>query len=56
MCGAIAQVDFVDFSGSTDVAAVQVDQASSYMAEDTSFTGFEGEVGFVHNTLLDPFG
>lgn len=28
-----------------------MDHASSYMAEDTSFIGFEGEVCFVHNSL-----
>lgn len=58
MCGAIAQVDFKDSSGSSDLSAVQVDQASSYMAEDTSFTGFEGEVRFFRNisgaVVVDP--
>lgn len=58
VCGAIAQVDFKDSSGSSDLSAVQVDQASSYMAENTSFTGFEGEVRFVRNisvaAVVDP--
>lgn len=44
----MVQVDFIDSSGSSDLSAVQVDQGSSYMAEDTSFTGFEEEVRFVH--------
>ena len=52
MCGAIAQVEFRDSSGSLDLSAVQVDQGSNYTAEDTSFKGFEGEVGFVHNTYF----
>lgn len=30
---------------SSDLSAVQVDKDSSYMAEDTSFVGFKGEVG-----------
>ncbi|CAM9801896.1 unnamed protein product, partial [Hapterophycus canaliculatus] len=37
------QVVFNDTSGSGDVSAVQVDQQSSYKAEDTSFVGFAGE-------------
>lgn len=28
-----------------ELSAVQVDEQSSYMAEDTSFQGFAGEVG-----------
>lgn len=38
------QVVFNDTSGSSDLSAVQVDDSSVYMAEDTSFVGFEGEV------------
>lgn len=44
MCDTFAQVDFEDSSGSSDISAVQVDHKSSYMAEYTSFTGFDGEV------------
>ena len=38
------QVVFNDSSGSADVSAVQLDDQSSYKAEDTSFVGFTGEV------------
>ena len=38
------QVELVDSSGSSSLSAVQVDKASSYAAENTSFVGFEGEV------------
>lgn len=44
-------MELSDSSRSPDLSAVQVDHASSYMAEDTSFIGFEGEVCFVHNSL-----
>lgn len=37
-------MEFKDTSNSLDRSAVQVDGKSSYMAEDTSFEGFEGEV------------
>ncbi|CAM9101274.1 unnamed protein product, partial [Laminaria digitata] len=37
------QVEFSDSSGSLELSAVQVNEGSSYMAEDTSFVGFEGE-------------
>ena len=41
---AIAKVEFCDSSGSEELSAVQVNEGSSYMAEDTSFVGFAGEV------------
>lgn len=40
----MAQVEFKDSSGSKELSAVQVDEMSSYQAEDTSFRGFAGEV------------
>eukprot|EP00904_Undaria_pinnatifida_P010819 jgi/Undpi1/6868/HiC_scaffold_21.g09344.m1 len=40
------QVDILDNSGLQDLSAVYVDKASSYMAVDTSFTGFNGEACF----------
>lgn len=40
----IAKVVFSDTSMSSDLSALQVDQDSSYMAEDTAFVGFLGEV------------
>lgn len=40
------QVEFKDTTKSSDLSAVQVDEESSYMAVDTSFVGFQGEVGF----------
>ena len=42
------QVDFIDFTGSTDLSAVQVDDKSTYVAVETAFNGFEGEVGRNH--------
>ena len=42
--GVSAQVEFNDSSGSLDLSAVQVHEGSIYMAEDTSFEGFTGEV------------
>lgn len=38
------QVVFSDMLGSPDLSAVQLDAGSTFMAEDTSFEGFEGEV------------
>ncbi len=41
------QVVFYDTSGSAEVSAVQLDQHSSYKAEDTRFAGLVGEVRYV---------
>lgn len=38
------QVNFVDFSKSPDVSALQADEMSSYIAQDTAFRGYQGEV------------
>ena len=40
----IEQVVFNDTFGGAELSAVQVDEESSYKAEDTSFLGFYGEV------------
>ena len=42
------QVDFIDSTGSSDLSAVQVDDESTYVAVETAFNGFEGEVGRKH--------
>ena len=42
------QVDFIDFNGSLDLSAVQVDDESTYVAVETAFNGFEREVGRKH--------
>lgn len=44
------QVEFNDTRGALDISAVQLDEESSYMAEDTSFIGFQGEVGVFERT------
>lgn len=41
----MAQVEVKDMRGLSDLSAVQVDKHSTYIAEDTSFEGFQGEVG-----------
>ena len=38
-------MNFKDTKESSDLSAVQVDAGSTYLAEDTSFEGFDGEVG-----------
>ena len=48
------QVEFRDTRKTPDVSAVQVDEDSSYMAEDTSFVGFQGEVGVFEGILYTP--
>lgn len=48
----ISQVEFSDSLGSVDLAAVQVDEGSSYMAEDTSFMGFAAEVRVESNSYV----
>lgn len=40
----LGKVVFNDTFGGAELSAVQVDQESSYKAEDTSFLGFYGEV------------
>lgn len=40
----ISQVDFVDSHGLSELSAVELDPSSRYMAEETSFIGFETEV------------
>ncbi|CAN0430305.1 unnamed protein product, partial [Ascophyllum nodosum] len=42
------QVDFIDFTGSSDLSALQVDDESTYVAVETAFNGFEGEVDRKH--------
>ena len=42
--GIAGQVVFNDTSGSEGMSAVQVDEKSSFMGEDTFFVGFAGEV------------
>ena len=42
------QVDFIDSTGSSDLSAVQVDDESTYVAVETAFNGFEGEVDRKH--------
>ena len=38
------QVKFIDNTESADVSAVQLDDDSTFVAEETTFTGFQGEV------------
>lgn len=38
------QVDFIDSVGYADLSAVQADEESRFIAEDTAFIGFNGEV------------
>ena len=49
------QVNFKDTTKSSDLSAVQVDADSIYMAEGTSFEGFEGEVCFSCDANRRPF-
>lgn len=51
-CDDFSQVDFVDCHGLLELNAVEVDPTSTYMAEDTSFIGFDGEVYKVFLLLL----
>lgn len=53
--GVISQVDFVDSHGLLELSAVELDQESSYMAEKTSFIGFEAKVRRFYWPLLRPF-
>lgn len=49
-CGVVvlrAQVEFKDTQKTSEVSAVQVDDDSFSMAEDTPFVGFQGEVGVI---------
>ena len=48
------QVSFKETRGSSDLSAVHVDRGSIYVAEDTYFEGFEGEVGDWERTSLAP--
>lgn len=52
LCGDRAQVNFKDTRKLPDLSAVQVDEYSTYVAEDTSFEGFQGEVGAHGRTTL----
>lgn len=45
-------MEFKDTRKSSDLSAVQVDEKSSYTAEDTSFVGFQGEVWCLQAYLL----
>ena len=38
------RVNFMDTSGSVDLSAVQSDDESTFVAEETAFIGFQGEV------------
>lgn len=38
------RVNFRDFTKSSDLSAVQSDRDSTYIAEETTFVGFDGEV------------
>lgn len=42
--GAIAQVSFTDTTTSEDLSAVQADEDSTLIIEDTAFAGFLGQV------------
>lgn len=41
------QVEFIDSSESPDISAIQADEKSEYIAQDTAFRGYEGEVGLL---------
>lgn len=51
MSSNISQVEFSDSSRSVELLAVQVNEGSSYMAEDTSFVGFQAEVRVESSSL-----
>ena len=53
--GVLSQVDFVDSHGLLELSAVELDQESIYMAEETSFIGFEAKVRRFYWPLLRPF-
>ena len=47
-------MSFKDTRESSDLSAVQINKDSIYMAEDTYFEGFEGEVGDWEPTYFAP--